>query len=184
MDLDEPRKAPPLPTKVVFPQEEIKVQQSETWAKNPPDLFQEYSTPQKPSDIRIRHIEDVNVAIYYGVPLEEFIPQSKDAYPHLPPEKWIRNLELNAHTSSGPHKTEPSTFKLSNGAKAPTAQLFAKYAQELACSTHDGLREIGRKKPMKGHTAPSLNHYREFWTQLETVSKYWNDRCVMLLVEA
>lgn len=63
---------------------------------------------------------------------------------------------------------------LSNGQKAPTQDVFAKYAQELSCSTDDGLRSIGRRKPRSGHHAPKFDHFRRFWTHLEMVSQYWD----------
>lgn len=104
------------------------------------------------------------------MPLESLIPQSRQGQPYLPPRSWAasggssRSSLFSSHSSSG---------LLNNGTKSPNQETFAKYVQELSCSTDDGLRTIGRRKLKSGHHAPKIDNYKRFWTSLEMISQYW-----------
>lgn len=163
---------------VYFPQNDIEIQASDDWVQHPPNLFEKYATVTKPSDVRKSHVEALNVSIQNGVPLEDFIPDGRSESSHLPPREWITKLDPSLRRPSVPvyHKTPERHLLLSNGHKAPNQGDFAKYAQELACATDDGLLAIGRRKSKKGHTLPHLNHYRDFWAKLEPIAQHWDER--------
>ncbi|KAL9050148.1 MAG: hypothetical protein Q9162_006819 [Coniocarpon cinnabarinum] len=177
IDAEEPRAPPPPPTLVYFPQNDIHIHQSDDWKEKPGDLFKRYARMTKPSEVRPGDIEALNVSVTGDVDLEDLIPDESQSTAHLPPLSWTKGLDPLARRASLPvvHKNpHEHPLILCNGAKAPNQEDFARFARELSCSTEDGLRLIGRRKPRKGRTAPHINHYRDFWTKLEQVSQYWD----------
>ena len=170
IDPDKERAAPPPPTIIYFPQNELHFKQDPSWLSHIPNIFRQFSAISKPSDIRLENLHALNLVIENDVPLESLIPESRQGQPYLPPRSWAsggvssRSSLFSSHSSSG---------LLNNGTKSPSQETFAKYAQELSCSTDDGLRTIGRRKLKSGHHAPKIDNYKRFWTNLEMISQYW-----------
>lgn len=165
-----------MPTVVYFPQNEIRLSAQTNWAQRPPNLYYEYAHITKPSDVRLEHITDLNLTVENDVDLENFVPVPMGGTNYLPPRSWLQqgSLQSGRKDSSVHLFSHHKHALLNNGHKAPDQDTFYKYAQELTCGTEDALRAIGKRKPRPGHSAPSINHFRRFWSQMEVVSQYWD----------
>ena len=177
IDPDQDRPAPAQPTTVYFPQNDVCLSQSDEWAKRPPNLFNLYSEIRKPSDVRPEHLEALNIATINDVELEDLIPATHGDVYYLPPKSWTQNLDPAARRSSLQIPVDGPGSKrqvLSNGARAPEADVFIKHVRDLSFDTEDGLRSIARRKPRPGHSTVSFHQHREFWARLEMMSQFWD----------
>ncbi|KAI9727358.1 MAG: hypothetical protein M1828_006978 [Chrysothrix sp. TS-e1954] len=174
VDPEEERLPPPDPTILYFPQDEIKLKSNPNWAKRLPNLKRRFASITKPSDIKEHHLQALNVSVENEVELDDLVPSITGQPPYLPPKEWTQQA-ATARKSSAVQipLTQHKHFMLGNDHKAPDMDAFVKYSRELTCTTTDGLRAIGKRKPRPGHAAPNITHFRDFWARLELLSQYW-----------
>lgn len=167
IDPDKERKPPPEHNTVVFfPQNHVELTGTDGWLEHTPKLSRHFIRINNPLQITKNHLAALNFTAHNDEQLEAFVPGGL-----LPPPFWMSCAKTPLRKLGNEDR---KAQYLSNGVKAPDPESFVKYARELVCDTEDAFRALGHLKPRPGHTAPHLNHFRDFWTSLETMAQYWD----------
>src|SRR5579862_679507 len=83
------RSPPPLPTPLDFPRCSTTLPKLPLTPESTKSFHATYAAIKKPSDVRLEHLEGLNVAIEHDVELEDLIPvDPADGLSALPPKSW------------------------------------------------------------------------------------------------
>jgi hypothetical protein len=166
-DAPTPRKPPPPPTPVRFPQCTPKAEDSPQSVKDYASLVLLLQGIHRPSDIKLSHFESLGIHVIPDTTPQELIPDPK----FLPPAKEWNAIPLE----NLPEANKATQKPLSNGNLSPGVQTYRDRQREILIDNTAAFRSIRRIPSPNGEPTPRLGNSYEFFKNLEYFSSYWHD---------
>ncbi|KAH0536244.1 hypothetical protein FGG08_006866 [Glutinoglossum americanum] len=168
-----PRPPPPPPTPLDFPRCSTSLPKLPLTPESTKNFRSTYTKIKKPSDVRLEHLEGLNVAIEHDVELEDLIPvDPTDGASTLPPRSWS-NLPSGCDDATIRSLQLPDK-KLSTGRVRPNIQEFRQRYAELSYSNEDAFHVVQRKPPVPGKPPVKPGQYYRFWQGLDLLAQWWD----------
>ncbi|KAH0551070.1 hypothetical protein GP486_007581 [Trichoglossum hirsutum] len=168
-----PRAPPPPSTPLDFPRCSTQLPKLPLTPESTRNFYTTYTGIRKPSDVRLEHLEGLNVAVEHDVELEDLVPvDPADGVSAVPPRSWghlpddcddstVRSLQL-------PEKT------LSTGKVGPNIHQFRQRCAELSYANDDAFYVVQRRPPIPGKPPVRPGQYYRFWQGLELLAQWWD----------
>ncbi|KAI9772119.1 MAG: hypothetical protein M1840_001408 [Geoglossum simile] len=173
---------PPPPTPLDFPRCSTTLPRFPLTPESTRNFNATYMGIKKPSDVRLEHLEGLNVTIEHDVELEDLIPADPaDGLSALPPKSWV-SLPSDCDDAAIRALQLPDK-KLSTGTLVPNIQQFRQRCFELSYDNNDAFHVIQRKPPVPGKPPIKPGQYYRFWQGLDLMSQWWDTSQDHLLAE-
>ena len=114
-------------------------------------------------------VQAFNVQTTANVTLDQLIPNG-----YLPPTSWLADPATSGGSNVFPAPLPPPTEKLRNGCKKPQHEEFYPRVKELVLDNDDAFRFLHGQKPLEGHPAVKIAHFRNAWNGLSDIASYWD----------
>ncbi|KAI9787558.1 MAG: hypothetical protein M1839_000088 [Geoglossum umbratile] len=176
------RTPPPSPTPLDFPRCSTSLPKLPLTPESTKSFQATYTGIRKPADVRLEHIEGLNVTIEHDVELEDLIPvDPADGVSALPPRSWT-----SVSSDSDDAAIRALQFpvkKLSTGKLGPNIEQFRQRCAELSYDNNDAFHVIQRKPPVPGKPPTKPGQYYRFWQGLDLLAQWWDTSQDSLLVD-
>jgi hypothetical protein len=168
-----PRLPPPPPTPLDFPRCSTSLPKHPLTPESTKNFHATYTGIRKPSDVRLGHLEGLNVTVEHDVELEDLVPvDPTNGVSTLPPRSWI-NLPDDCDDAKVRSLQLPDKM-LSTGKVGPNIHQFRQRRSELSYSNDDAFHVVQRKPPVPGKPPVKPGQYYRFWQGLELLAQWWD----------